>query len=172
MSIRGLCDQNEIRGSWSTVARRAREDDWEGARSQFRAMEEAKTYEAVAQKRAVLIAQIGEDLLTAIQGGVLKFLDGLEGKWITDPASGTRSYVSGLTITATDLAKLIDKFQLLAGGATAREEHLGINLHGDLADLPPDLLRLLQGVARAKGAGSGPVGQSPVPRLEGARQVN
>jgi hypothetical protein len=172
LTIRALCRENGIDRSWSTVARRAKEEDWERKRAQFRSLEEAKTYEMVAEKRAHLIAQIGEDLLTAIQGSVLKFLDGLEGKWVNDPVSGTRQYVPGITVNPSDLAKMIDKFQLLAGGATSREEHLGINLHGDLADLPAELLRELSAVARAKGAGSGPMGQSPVPRLEGARQVN
>jgi hypothetical protein len=136
-------------------------------------MEETKTLEAVAERRARKLADIDSDMLEVIHASLLKLGMDLEDRWVADPDEpSNRVFVRGVVVTPADLTKLIDKVQLIKGQATSREEHLGLNIHADASDLPPDLLRDLARVARSKGAGAGPVGQSPLPLAEGPIKVN
>lgn len=154
VSIRQLCAQNGIT-NWSTVSQQAKKREWERKRAAFK----EKAFEAditqMAHKRAIKLQQTFEDAIDVIDAAFLKMAD--------DMAKDK------IVVTPGDIAKLIDKLQLLTGGVTSREEVRNLNL---TADLPPELLRDIQNTARANGAGGRSVGQSPLPVAEGPRQVN
>jgi len=154
ISIRALCEQNGIK-NWSTVATQAKKREWERKRAQYKEVQFQHDIDALAQRRSIKLQEVFDDALNVIQAAFLKM-----GENMRDP-----TYI----VTPTDLAKLIEKLSLLAGGPTSREEVRNLNLN---ADLPPDLLRELQAAARANGAGREPMGQSALPLAEGARKVN
>lgn len=172
-SFRDLAERFGVK-SFSVIADRARKENWAGLRAQVKAKATEKVVEATADKRATLLTQIENDMLETIQAAVLNMGINLSDRWEEDPESGQRVFVAGIRVTPADLAKLIDKFQVLRGAPTqvTRNEEMSLGLTGDLHDLPPELLRGLLALARAKGAGGEPVGQSPLPRIEGARKVN
>lgn len=169
-SIRELARKHDI-NAFSTIAERARNDDWAGARAQYRALQQSKTIEKSAERHAEKASQIRGDALEVVHAAILKMGADLEDRWVTDPETGLRVFVPGMKVTASDLAKLITQLQLLTGGATARTENLDLGLTGDVGDLPPELLRELLAISRAKGAGGEPVGQSPLPRIARAKPL-
>ncbi len=172
LSLRELCRRNEIEEAFSTVAARARREDWAGDRRAYESVEKQKVYEAIAERRAHKLAEIEKDTLEVIHAAVLQLGVNLSDREVVGP---TGPYViPAVQVTPSDLVKLIDKIQLLSGKPTehTREDHLGISFTGNAGDLPAEILRDLAAIARSKGAGQEPVGRTALPGLEGARKVN
>lgn len=154
ISVRALAEKHGIR-SFSTVAAQAKKREWERKRADFKEAAFQHDIQNLARKRAVKLQEVYDDLVSVIQATIFRMAENLKG--------------DDYHVSVKDLGLLIEKLQLLTGGATSREEIHNLNLN---ADLPPELLRLIQDTARANGAGLQTVGQSALPELEGARQVN
>ena len=152
VSIRQLCLDHNI-PNWSTVSVQAKKLEWDRKRAEYKEVQFQHDINALAQKRAMRFQQTFDDALDALDAAILKMAENLK----------SPTYV----VTPADLAKLIEKLSLLAGGPTSREEVHTVNL-----DLPADLLRELQAAARTRGAGLEPVGQSALPIAAGPRKVN
>lgn len=172
-SFRELAERFGVK-SFSVIADRARKENWAQLREAVKAKADEKVVTTLGDKRAALLAQIETDMLEVIQSAVLKMGIDLTDRFEQDPVSGERVFIAGTRVSPSDLAKLIDKFQVLRGAPTAinRSEEASLALTGDLNDLPPELLRGLLALARAKGASGEHLGQSPLPRSERARKVN
>jgi hypothetical protein len=154
VSIRALCEANGIR-NWSTVHTQAKKREWERKRAAYKDKQFEHDIDQLARRRAMKLQQLSDDLIDVINATILKMAENLQSK----------DYI----VTPQDLVKLIEKVSLLTGGPTSREEIHALNVG---IDLPPELLRELQGAARANGAGVRTVGQSALPLPEGTRQVN
>jgi hypothetical protein len=171
ISLRALADKHQVK-AFSSVMRIARREGWNDQRSSFKTLEDSKTAEALAQGRANKIAEIERDTFAVIHAAVLNLGINMQDRWETDKVTGTRVFVPAQAVTPEGLVKLIDKYLVMSGGVTSREAHLGLDVSLGADDIPRDLLRSLRDLAVTKGAGSGPVGQSPLPRIEGPKQVN
>lgn len=167
MSIRSLCKANGIT-TWSTVSEYAKRNDWNGKREDYQQKQRDNDIKSVVESRSALLGKALDDAIMVANRAVYAFLDSLEGRWITDPDSGTRVYVSGQEIPPADFVKIMEKIMVLNGQFTSREAHVGL----DLSEVTMEMWRDLQRTARERGAESRPVASSPLPRLEGARQVN
>ena len=154
ISIRELCKRHDI-ASWSSVAQWARKHNWDRDREDYKKAAFEHEINALAEKRALKLAQTFDIAIDVIQATFLRMAQNLSS--------------ADYHVSPHDLSELLTKLQLLAGGPTSREEVHGFNLS---ADLPPELLRAIQDAARAGGAGLKPVGQSALPLAEGARKVN
>ena len=172
-SFRELAERFGVK-SFSVIADRARKEGWAELREKVKAKTDEKVVERIGDSRAVRIEAIETSMLDVIEAAVLKMGMDLQDRFETDPESGERVFVPGIKVLPGDLAKLIDKFQVLRGAPTSinRSEEASVALTGDLNDLPPELLRGLLALARAKGASGEHLGQSPLPRSERARPVN
>lgn len=169
-SLRGLALKHGLATN-STISEIARREDWESQREEFRKQEQAKVSEAVADKRAQTIAAMEEDILKTIHAAVINLALSMRDR-VVDGPDGRQVLIPAQQVTPDGLTKLIEKFLVMTGNATSREVHLGFNLTAGADDIPRDILRELRRVAAEQGATSAPVGQSPLPRLEGAKQVN
>lgn len=162
VSVRELCRKNGIR-TWSTVNERKKAEGWDELRQQYRDQLTVREVGALVDARIQTIAEIHDELLYAIRVAVRRFTNDRLRETNPDPVS------------ARDLMGLIDKFQLLTGGATDRTEtrnlNVGFDLAGLLRDAPPDLLRELAELARSNGAGAQSVGRGPLVVLEGTRSA-
>jgi hypothetical protein len=154
VSIRQLCVDNGIK-NWSSVSTMAKKLDWERKRADYKEAQFKHDINTLAQRRAHKLQEVYDDLVSVIQATIMRMAANL----------ASEDY----HVSVRDLGLLIEKLQLLTGGATSREEVLNLNLS---TDLPPELLRELQNAARRNGAGSSAVGQSALPVAEGPRQVN
>jgi hypothetical protein len=154
MGIRELCRQNNI-PTWSTVAKRAKDESWDHKREEFQRQVENKSLEALSQKRANKVAEIQIDALEVIHMGILKLAADMnaEEPWL-DSKGDPILDKNGHTITRAlmhlrpqDLGILIDKFQSLIGAPQAVTENrsLGINISSE-AD--HDTLRALLATLR------------------------
>lgn len=154
ISIRELCERHGI-ATWSTVAAQAKKREWNRKRQQFKDKAFEADIEVMAQKRAMKLQQTFEDAIDVIDAAFIQM--------------GIDIQAGRVIVTPTDVAKLIDKLQLLTGGPTSREEVSHLNLN---ATLTPEQLRDIQAAARESGAGPRTVGQSALPVAAGARKVN
>lgn len=175
MSIRELCRQNDI-GTWSTVNERAKSREWQRKRREFKARLQHKEMEVMTDKRASKLEQLTDDVIDVISAAVFRFVEGLQDREIT-MSDGTKALVPGMSVSPSDLVKLVDKLLLLKGQPTKREVLIGLGLNANLdvtdpSQLPVELLRELAHAAREAGAGTASGGSSPLPRIEGARKVN
>lgn len=175
VSIRELARNFDIESAFSTIAQRARKEHWDEDRAAYRAIEQNKVYEAIATQRARKLAEIEKDTLEVIHAAVLQAGVSLSDREVIGE-NGQPYTIPAIQVSIGDLTKLIDKIQLLAGRPTehTREDHLGVGFAftGDAASLPAEVLRELAALARSQGAGSGSVGHSSLPGLEGAVPVN
>lgn len=172
VSIRTLAEENGA--SFSAVAAYSRRHGWDDARSKYRVLEQEKSIEAFADKRAKKIADMEADAFDVIHAAIIKMGMDLEDRWVTDPVSGERELIRGMTVTPEAMTRLLDKYLVMTGNVTDRRAHLGVNVDIPTGDggIPREVLRELRDLAVSKGAGGQPVGQSPLPRLEGAKSVN
>lgn len=175
MSIRELCRQNDI-GTWSTVNERAKSREWQRKRNEFKLRLQHKEMEVMTDKRASKLEQLTDDVIDVISAAVFRFVEGLQDREIT-MSDGTKALVPGMSVSPSDLVKLVDKLMLLKGQPTKREVLIGLGLNANLdvtdpSQLPVELLRELAHAAREAGAGTASGGSSPLPRIEGARKVN
>ena len=171
ISLRELAIKHGVK-SPSSVSAYARRHDWDGRRSAYKATEDDRVMEAVASKRAKKIVEMEEDFFTTVHGGILSLGLNMADRWETDPETGQRAFVRGQQISPEGLTKLIEKFLVMTGQVTERSAHLGLNVNIPTEQLPRDVLRELHKLAISKGAGTGPVGQSPFPDASGAKSVN
>lgn len=170
VSLRGLAEKHGVR-SVSALTRIARVEGWDRQRADYRILENQRTIEALAEKRAQKIAQIDDDFLQVVHAAIMKMGLDMESRWETDADTGQRVFIRGQIITPSELTKVMDKYLAMTGRVTAREAHLGLNIDAT-GDIPRDVLRSLRQLALEQGAGQQPVGQSPLPRIEGPKQVN
>jgi hypothetical protein len=171
VSLRQLAEKHG--GSFSAVAAYARRHGWDELRGKYRVMQQEKSLETFAAKRARKIADMEADAFDVIHAAILKMGMDLQDRWVTDPVSGERRLLPGMTVTPEALTRLLDKYLVMTGNVTDRRANLGVSI--DLpADeqLPRELLRELRELALAKGAGQGSVGQPVLPRITGPKQVN
>jgi len=170
-SLRQLADQHEV--PISSLTSFARRHGWDDQRDKFVVLQEEKSIEALADKRAKKVADIEMDTFDVIHAAVLKLGIDLDDRWVTDPATGERRFIPGQTMTPEGLTKLIDKYLVMTGNVTDRRANLGLNIDAtEGSGLPKDVLRGLRDLAVSKGAGEGSMGQSPIPRIAGAKSVN
>lgn len=170
-SLRQLAEKHGLATN-STLSDIARNEDWESARAEFRDAEQHKMVEAVAEKRAQKVAEIEGDILETIHASVIQLALSLQDRVVTDPTTGNQKFIPAQQVTPDGLTKLIDKFLVMSGQVTNREAHLGINFNATTDDIPRDVLRGLRRLAQEQGAGGSTMGQSPLPRIEGTKQVN
>lgn len=156
----------------STIAAYAKRHDWEAQRERYVQIEQERSVEYLAEKRAEKIAVIESDFLEMFHASVISLGHNLKDRWVTDPESGNRHFVRGQQVDPVGLTKLMDKFLLITGNVTSREAHVGVNLNLQAEDIPRDVQRELRQLALEQGAGKGAVGQSPLPSISGAKQVS
>jgi len=171
ISLRELAAKHGVKSA-SSVSAQQRRHGWDNLRARFKALENERTAEAVANQRAQKIAQVEADFLDVVHATILKMGVDLNDQWVTDEKSGQRKFIQGQRVSPEGLTKLIDKFLVMTGNVTNREAHLGISLPLTPDGIPPDILRELRKLALEKGAGAEPMGQSPLPGISGAKQVN
>jgi len=178
MSIRELCRTNDIK-SWSAVSTYAKKHVWEDKRVEFRRRlrerETAIVTQRIAETRADIVEKAMTDAINVANRAIFAFLDSIEDRWVEDPENPDRKVlVPGIPIAAGDFVKIMQQIMVLNGQPTKREAHLGLTLTGELSpeQATLELLRDVASAARAGGARSGPTSTSPLPRSEGARQVN
>jgi hypothetical protein len=173
VSYRQLAERHGA--SFSAVSAYGRKHGWDEKRAQYKALENEKAIERLADKRAKKVAEIEAEAFDAIHMALLKFGISLEDRWETDPESGKRVFIPGQQVTPEGLTKLMDKYLVMTGNVTDRRANLGLNVSvdgGAGSGIPRDVLRQLRDLAVTKGAGERSMGQSPIPRLAGAKQVN
>jgi len=173
VSLRGLAEKHGA--SFSAVAAYARRHGWDDARARFRVLQEEKSLEVFADRRAKKIADMESDAFEVIHAAILKMGLDMEDRWVTDEVTGERRFIQGMQITPEALTRLLDKYLVMTGNVTDRRASLGLNVAvgtGEPTGIPREVLRELRDLAVAKGAGGKPVGQSPLPRIAGAKQVN
>ena len=157
MSLRELCRKNDII-SWSAVAKKAHEEDWDERRHEFRRQVEDRSLEALAVKRANKIADITLDALDVIHAAILKMAADMNateevevnGKTVKRPA---------VRMTPRDLDILIARFQTIIGQPSAVSENRNLNANLN-ADAPPEQLRA---ILAALSGSKQPVGRPAIP---------
>lgn len=169
MSIRQLCRDNGVK-TWSTVSEYAKRNDWDEKRADFRSRLQEAEVKSVIEKRADALGKALDDGIMIANQALYAFLDSLKGHWVTDPESGDRAYVPGQTVSASEFVKILEKIMVLNGQVTSREAHLSLSAGGP--DFTMEMFRDLAAAARAAGADADPVPSSPLPRLEGSREVD
>jgi len=174
VSYRQLAEKHGA--AFSTVTAYGRKHGWDDQRSKYKTLENEKAIEKLADRRARKVAEIESDTFEVIHAALLQFGASLEDRWITDEKTGQRVLVQGQQVTPEGLTKLMDKYLVMTGNVTDRRANLGLTYDassgGGTSGLPKELLRELRDLAVSKGAGEGSMGQSPIPRLAGAKQVN
>ena len=89
---------------------------------------------------------------------------------LTDYLDGRIARARGLV---SDFGKIMEKLMVLNGQASSRDAHMGLNINvNDPAGITMEMLRDLASAARSAGADTRPAPTSPLPRSDGARQVN
>lgn len=159
LSIRQLAKNHGI-ASWSAVSSQANKREWKRKRAEFRHQLSAKVITAIVDQRAEKVAEIQTAALDVILAAIYKMASDMTDKDFTGP-DGKRYTVPGIVITPSDLAKLIDKVQVIGGQPSSIEEHRNLGL--DLTALPADVLSGLARVATERGADAGPVGRAALP---------
>jgi len=146
MSIRALCEQNDIK-TWSAVNARANKEGWVAMRAEFSRQVENKSLEHLAQKRAQKIGEIQVDALEVIHAGILKMAEDMD-ETETYEVGGKTFTRKVMRIHPRDLAILIEKFQSLIGQPSQINESrsLGIDL---ITQADPEVLRDLLGALRS-----------------------
>lgn len=171
-SLRALAER--AGASFSAVAAYARRHGWDDSRSKYRILQEEKSLESFAERRAKKIADMEKDAFDVIHAAIIKMGIDMEDRWVTDPVSGERRFIPGQLITPEALTRLLDKYLVMTGNVTDRRANLGLNVTSttDGSGIPREVLRELRELAYARGSGGEPVGQSPLPRIAGAKPVN
>ncbi len=148
VSYRSLGAKHGI--SFSAVATRGRKEKWPEQREKFRAQVQDRSMTVAANKIAEKTVAIQETALTVIEAALMKMGMDLRDRKVKqyDFSKGVmvETTIPGITVTPSDVAKLIASFQTLIGqpGTITENRNLGITLPPGLS---PDLLRLLEGAA-------------------------
>jgi len=172
MSMRQLAKDNGMQ-SWSTLSEYAKRHAWAEKRANYQArLTEAET-RTLVERRADQLGKSLDDAVTVASQVIWAFLDSLRYRWVTDEETGKRFLVPAQVIAASDFVRIMEKLMVLNGQATSREARVGLTLTGEVSsELTMEMLRDLASAARERGADARPEQRSPLPRLEGARQVN
>ena len=174
ISLNQLAEKNEI--TKSALVQYARRHGWDDARDKYRTLQDEKSIEAFASKRARKVAEMESDAFEVIHAAIIKMGIDMEDRFVTDPETGERVFIAGMKITPDSLTRLLDKYLVMTGNVTDRRASLGLNINaggpGEASGIPREVLRELRELAVSKGAGEGSMGQSPIPRLAGAKPVN
>lgn len=173
VSLRALAKEHGA--SYASVAAYARRHGWDDARAKYRVLQNEKSLEVFADRRANKIADMERDAFEVIHAAILKMGLDMEDRWVTDEVTGERRFIQGMQITPEALTRLLDKYLVMTGNVTERRANLGLNVDinsGEATGIPREVLRELRDLALSKGAGGKPMGQSPLPRIAGAKQVN
>lgn len=157
--------------SASTLTRRARAENWEARRAEFRRQVDNKSLEAVADKRAQKIADIHMDALEVIHAGILKVAQDMEAREpvmengsVLRDTQGEIVYRPLTRYNPRDLAILIEKVLVLTGQPSDINEsrQLGINLSAATdGDALRELLNAIRPRASLAGSGSSGSGSNP-----------
>jgi len=172
ISLRALADKHGV--PMTSVRQYARNHGWDDLRAKYRVMQDERSLEAFADRRAKKIADMESDAFEVIHAAILKMGLDMEDRWVTDEVTGERRFIAGMQITPEALTRLLDKYLVMTGNVTDRRAHLGLNVDipGGASGIPREVLRELRDLAVSKGAGGQPMGQSPLPRIAGAKSVN
>ena len=174
ISLSALSEEHSVHKS--ALVQYARRHGWDDQRENYRVLENDKALDRISDRRIKKVADIEADAFDTIHAAILKFAVSLEDRWVTDKASGERVFVPGQQVTPEGLTKLMDKYLVMTGNVTDRRANLGLTVdvggNGNNSGLPREVLRELRDLAVTKGAGEQSMGQSPIPRIEGAKQVN
>ena len=170
-SFRQIAEKFGVKSA-STVSQYARRHGWEEQRERYLQIQAQRDIEVLAEKRAQKIEAIDSAFLDTLHASLLSMGINLEDRWVKNPDTGETVFVRGRPVDAMGITKLMDKYLILSGNVTSREAHVGINLDLNPSDVPKDVLRELRDLAEEQGAGEGPVGQSPLPSISGAKQVS
>lgn len=170
-SFRQLAEKYGVKSA-STVSQYAGRHGWQDQRDRYLQIQEQRSVEVLAEKRAQKIEAIDSAFLDTLHASLLSLGINLEDRWVKNPDTGETIFVRGRPVDAQGITKLMDKYLILSGNVTSREAHVGINLNVNPEDIPRDVLRELRDLAEEQGAGEGSVGQSPLPSISGARKVS
>lgn len=173
VSLRALAKEHGA--SFAAVSAYARRHGWDDARAKYRVLQDEKSLEVFADRRARKIADMERDAFEVIHAAILKMGLDMEDRWVTDEVTGERRFIQGMQITPEALTRLLDKYLVMTGNVTDRRANLGLSVDigsGEASGIPREVLRELRDLAVSKGAGGKPMGQSPLPRITGAKQVN
>jgi len=173
ISLSELSDKHGV--TKSALIRYARRHGWDNAREKYLVVQEEKSLEHFADRRVKKIAAMESDAFEVIHAAIIKMGIDMEDRFVTDPETGERIFIAGMKITPDSLTRLLDKYLVMTGNVTDRRANLGLNINtgpGEASGIPREVLRELRDLAVSKGAGEGSMGQSPIPRLAGAKQVN
>ena len=148
-SVRELCRLHGI-NSWSAVAAQARRRKWADKRTDFRNQRTSRSISRMAESRAVKASEIADEFLDVIRAALYRFAENLKDK--------------DYKIYPADIAKLIDKLQLLTGRPTdiTEERRFGISV---TTPADPETFRdfvagLRSRASLADGSENGPYGDS------------
>ncbi len=153
-SVRSFAESHGI-AAWSTVNQQAIKRKWRQKRDEHHNRVVVATSEAIADRTARKAAQIKEDALDVIHAAMFKMAADLKDREVveTDYDGKTRTrIIEGITVTPSDLAKLIDRVLLLTGQPTqiGEQRNLGLNLTGAPADVLREIAELTGGDQRGR----------------------
>lgn len=134
-----------------------RNDDWQGARAEYRRQLQQKTIAAITGATAEKVARIKVLALDAIEAAIMKMALDLQDRTLAD---GT--VVPGQLVTPYDVSKLIEKLLVLTGNPSQIQENrnLGINITDRL---PPDVARVIADIADERGPERRGMGRATLP---------
>lgn len=132
VSIRGLCAKHGIPG-YSSVAKYAREHDWDEKWERIHERAESKAVERISDRmadaEANLVDEVRSEWLTVIRAATYKFAEDLKNP--------------DYRIRVDDLIKLIGQGLVLIGEPSSRTEERHLALTGSLDGLPDGVRRAL-----------------------------
>lgn len=153
-SVRQFAEAHGI-AAWSTVNAQAVRRRWREKREDFHNKLTTRTMDVIADRTAQKAAQVKEDALDIIHAAMFKMAQDLKDREVieTDYDGKTRTRViEGITVTPSDLAKLIDRVLLLTGQPTqiGEQRNLGFNLTGAPADILREITEFTGGPERGR----------------------
>jgi transposase-like protein len=170
VSLREIARQFDVHNH-SLISIQSKKREWARKRQEFqsRATEHAESLMASSEGRKLAReAEVRDHAIDAIDEAIMKMREDMKGtrkvfranEWIEEPL---------VVIKPQDVALLIDRLQVLFGkpSAITEERSLGVSLSAT-GSLGPDILRGI--VEATRGLVPGDSGESPLPRVGGARK--
>lgn len=160
LSIRELAKRHGI-PSFSSVAKRAREEDWDAKRREFERQIEDKSLAAIADKIASKKAVIQLDALEVIHAGILKMAEDMDdrepvmdGINIARDKQGEIIWRKAVRYGPTQVVQLIDKFLSLTGQPSQVTEQRNLNLGLSAETDRETMMEILSGLRSRRAIGS------------------
>ena len=170
ISLREVARQFDVHNH-SLISIQSKKREWTRKREEFkaRATEKAESLMATSEGRKIAReAEVRDHAIDAIDEAIMKMREDMKGtrkvfragEWIDEPL---------IVIKPADVALLIDRLQVLFGkpNTISEERSLGVSLTAT-GSLGPDILRGI--VEATRGLVPGDSGESPLPRIGGARK--